>query len=92
MYGKTRYGATLGGHEIELEFDTSKVVLNTARLRVDGTEVDSTHVFYGEKELTTKLDDGSEVLVAVHSGMVGEATRIQAKGPDGTWTDLVERS
>ncbi len=92
MYTTTRYGATLGGHDVELEFDRRKVVLNTARLRVDGAEVDSTNVFYGEKQLTTKLADGSEVHVEVHSGMVGEPTRIQARGPDGTWTDLVERA
>jgi hypothetical protein len=84
----TRYRGTAGGHDVELEFDQKLQVLNRARLIVDGREVDSAKVFYGEKDLTATLDDGTSVAVRLHSGMVGELTRAQVRGPDGTWTDL----
>ena len=87
-----RYGAQVEGHDVELEFDRRKVVLNTARLRIDGQDVDKANVFYGDKELRATLPDGKEVEVAVHSGMMGELTRAQVKGPDGSWTDLTERA
>ena len=35
MAHTTRYGTTHAGHEIELDFDRSKIVLNQARLLVD---------------------------------------------------------
>jgi hypothetical protein len=92
MYGRTRYGAQIDGHDVELEFDTRKVVLNTARLSVDGHEVESKHIVYGDGDLRTELADGTKIEVAVHSGMVGELTRAQVRGPDGTWTDLQERA
>ena len=40
MADTTRYGTTHAGHEIELDFDRSKIVLNQARLLVDGDVVD----------------------------------------------------
>ncbi len=40
MPATTRYGTTFAGHEIELDFDRSRVVLNEARLLVDGEVVD----------------------------------------------------
>ena len=39
-------------------------------------------------ELRTTLDDGTEVVVAIHSGMVGELTRAQGRQADGSWSDL----
>jgi hypothetical protein len=66
-------------------------VINKATLRVDGEVVDSARIFYGEKELRTTLDDGSDVVVTLHSGMVGELTRAQLKRTDGSWLDLAER-
>ena len=87
MYG----GTTENGHEVELEFDRSKFVLNTARLRVDRREVDSENIFYGVRELSTSLPDGTEISVAVHSGMLGELTRAQLRTGDGSWVDLVQR-
>ena len=84
-------GTTENGHEVELEFDRSKLVLNTARLRVDRREVDSENIFYGERELSTSLPDGTDILVALHSGMVGELTRAQLRTGDGSWVDLIQR-
>lgn len=86
---QTRHTATLNGHEITLVFDTGLVVLNRARLEVDGTQVDATRVFYGEKDLTAELDDGTAVKIRLHSGMVGELTRAQIQTAGGDWKDLV---
>ena len=85
-----RYGVEHAGHDIEVEFDRRKVIVNAARLTIDGNVVDQTRIFYGEKELHATLDD-REVVVAVDSGMAGELTRLQPKREDGTWVDLVER-
>lgn len=85
------YGTELDGHDIELEFDKSRIVLNEARLVVDGQTVDQAKIFYGEEELTVELPGGDTVVVTVHSGMIGELTRAQIKRPDGSWTDLEER-
>lgn len=57
-------------------------------MRVDRDEVDKARVFYGDKDLRTTLDDGTEVVVAIHSGMVGELTRAQVRQADGSWSDL----
>ena len=86
-----RYAGTDAGHDIELEFDQRRVVINKATLRVDGEIVDGAQIFYGEKELRTTLDDGTDVVVTLHSGMVGELTRAQLKRTDGSWLDLAER-
>ena len=83
-----RYNGTLDGHDIELEFDQRRIVINKATLRVDGEVVDSARIFYGDEELRTTLDDGTDVAVALHSGMVGELTRAQVKQADGSWVDL----
>jgi hypothetical protein len=66
-------------------------VVNKATLRVDGEVVDSARILYGEKELRTTLDDGTDVVVTLHSGMVGELTRAQLKRTDGSWLDLADR-
>ena len=91
MAHTTRYGTTHAGHEIELDFDRSKIVLNQARLLVDGDVVDKANVFYGDKHLTTTPPDGTEIHVTVDSGMMGELRRAQLRGSDGSWTDLTER-
>lgn len=87
----TKYGTTLDGHDIELEFDQKLIVLNRARLRVDGEQVDALNVVYGDKELTTTLADGTEITVKLDSGMVGELVRAQVRRTDGAWVDLEER-
>jgi hypothetical protein len=76
------------GHTVELEFDQSRIVINQAKLHVDGEEVDKTRVFYGEKDLKTTLENGTEIAVRLHSGMSGELTRAQLRQPDGSWVDL----
>ena len=86
----TTYSATLGAHEVQLQFDQKLVVLNRARLLIDGEELDSTRVVYGERELATTLDDDTEVLIRLHSGMNGELTRAQLRRDDGSWEDLTE--
>ena len=91
MPNTIRYGTAHAGHEIELDFDRSKIVLNQARLLVDGDVVDKANVFYGDKHLTTTLTDGTEIHVTVDSGMMGELRRAQLRGSDGSWTDLTER-
>ena len=77
----TRYGTTHAGHEIELDFDRTRIVLNQARLLVDGDVVDKANIFYGDKDLTTTLPDGTEIHVTVDSGMMGELRRAQLRGP-----------
>lgn len=89
--GTERYGVTVDGRDVELEFDKSKIVLNEARLSVDGVQVDKAKVFYGDKRLTTQAADGTEIVVAVNSGMVGELTRAQLRRADGSWVDLEQR-
>jgi hypothetical protein len=83
-----RVHTTYEGHQIELDFDQSRIVINRATLLVDGTEVDKSRVFYGEKDLKTTLEDGTEITVRLHSGMTGELTRAQLQQPDGSWVDL----
>jgi len=87
----TRYGAIHDGHDVELEFDKKLVVLNRARLRVDGDVVDTAKIFYGNGDLTTTLPDGTQIGVRLHSGMVGELVRAQLRRADGSWVDLEER-
>ena len=55
-----QYAGTASGHDIELEFDKSRVVVNKAMLRVDGEVVDSARIVYGGQELRTTLDDGTD--------------------------------
>ena len=87
-----RYGVVHDGHDVELEFDKHRVVINEALLHVDGEIVDRKKIFYGDKELTAKAPDGTDILVKVDSGMVGELTRAQLRRRDGSWIDLEERS
>lgn len=86
-----RYGVVHDGHHVELEFDKHRIIINEARLRVDGEVVDKEKIFYGEKDLTAKTPDGTDVVVKVDSGMVGELTRAQLRRQDGSWIDLEER-
>ena len=88
MVGISRYGATSGQHRVELEFDKKLVVMNRARLFVDGREVDSTAVVYGDRDLRAPLEDGGEVVIRLHSGMNGELTRAQIDRGDGRWEDM----
>ncbi|MCY7401836.1 MAG: hypothetical protein LH477_12955 [Nocardioides sp.] len=88
MLDITRYDATLGGHAIVLEFDQKLAVLNRARLLVDGVQIDEASVVYGERELEATLVDGVEVKIRLHSRMLGELTRAQLRGGDGSWVDL----
>ncbi len=86
-----RFGAACAGHDVELEFDKRRIILNKAVLRVDGELVDVASIFYGEHDLRTTLDDGTKVVVAVGSGMVGELVRAQLEQADGSWLDLTPR-
>ena len=86
--GSTRYRATFQDHEVELEFDRDLVVLNRARLFVDGTQVDDTRMVYGERDLTATTADGARIHVTVGSGMVGEPQRPQLELADGSWQDM----
>jgi hypothetical protein len=87
----TTYTGQIQGHTVEVEFDQKLVVVNRIALAVDGARVDTAKVVYGERELSTTLDDGTVVAVVVHSGMNGEATRVQARRPDGSFADLEPR-
>ncbi|MEP6560981.1 MAG: hypothetical protein ABJD68_07880 [Nakamurella sp.] len=84
----TRYAATIDSHAVELEFDSSLIVLNRVRLFVDGARMDDATVFYGERELTATAADGVQILVKVGSGMVGEPQRPQLRRADGSWQDM----
>ena len=91
-YATKTYGALVEGHDVAIEFDKKLLVINRVRLFVDGSLVDSDKVWYGDKELSVSLDDGSAVSVVIDSGMVGELTRAQARRSDGTYVDLRERA
>lgn len=90
-YATRRYGATQAGHDVELEFDKKLMVLNRARLSLDGQAIDAARIFYGEKHLKATADDGTLFEVAVDSGMLGELTKAQIRQENGTWADLEER-
>jgi hypothetical protein len=90
-YATKTYGALVEGHDVAIEFDKKLLVINRVRLFVDGILVDADKVWYGDKELSTSLVDGSAVSVVVDSGMGGELTRAQARRSDGSWIDLRER-
>ncbi len=74
-YKTKRYGMTYDGRDVELEFDKKLVVLNRARLRVDGELVDKANIYYGDKELTTTAGDGLEIVVTIDAGMYGRQSR-----------------
>ncbi len=86
-----RYGGTIDGHNVELEFDKRRLVVNQARLFIDGEFVDQANIIYGEKDLTARAQDGTKIMVAVDSGMFGELTRAQLRRADDSWMDLEER-
>ncbi len=87
----TRYGAAYDNHNVGLEFDRKLIVLNEARLLIDGEVVDKKKIFYGDKNLTATAQDGAEIVIELHSGMVGELTRARLRRADGAWIDLEER-
>ena len=87
----TRYGGRFDGHEVELEFDKKLLVLNRARLIVDGRVVDSASVVYGDRELQARAEDGTPVHIVLSSGMVGELVRAQIRQADGSLVDLAEQ-
>lgn len=91
MLSVTRYAGEVAGHSVELEFDQKLAVVNRIELHVDGAPVEKAKVVYGERELSTTLEDGTTVEVVVHSGMVGEATRVQLRQSDGSFVDLQPR-
>ncbi|MDQ1649972.1 MAG: hypothetical protein QOG60_2029 [Frankiaceae bacterium] len=91
-YASKTCGALVEGHDVAIEFDKKLLVINQVRLFVDGSLVDADKVWYGDKELSVSLDDGSAVNVVIDSGMIGELTRAQARRSDGTLIDLRERA
>lgn len=91
-YRLRSYRGTIGGHPVELQFDKSLIVLNQARLLVDGEVLDEAKIFYGDKQLSATLADGTRIVIVVDSGMLGELTRAQLQQADGSWTDLTEGS
>lgn len=90
-YLTKRYGVTHDGHNVELEFDKRRIVLNEARLLVDGEVVDKAKIFYGDRSLTATTADGTEITVEVDSGGIGELTRAQLRQADGSLLDLEDR-
>lgn len=90
-YRTKGYGATYDGHDVELQFDKRRFVLNQARLLIDGEVVDKAYMFYGDKDLTATMHDGTQIVVSVDSGMVGELTRAQLRQANGSWVDMEER-
>ncbi|MGL5819485.1 MAG: hypothetical protein ACRCYR_18125 [Phycicoccus sp.] len=91
-YQTKRYGVSHAGHQIDIEFDKSRMVINQVRLFVDDAEVDRTNIWYGDKGLRATLADGTELEVVVHSGMVGELNRAQLRTGSDTFVDLTERT
>lgn len=51
---------------IGVEFDGKLLVVNRARLVVDGTQVDSASVVHGQKDLQATLADGTDVSIRFH--------------------------
>lgn len=90
-YATKTYGGLVEGHDVAIEFDKKLLVINRVRLFVDGILVDADKVWYGDKELSASLDDGSAVSVVVDSDMGGELTRAQARRSDGSCVNLRER-
>lgn len=91
-YQTKTYGAEVDGHTVELSFDKKLLVVNRAKLLVDGTEVDKAQVLYGEKTLSTQLADGTTIEVSIDSGAMGQLDRAQVRRQDGAWIDLEERA
>ncbi len=81
----------MNGHDVAIEFNKALLVLNRARLYIDAEEVDRENVFYGDKQLEASLPDGTQVMVSIDSGMIGELTKAQLRQPDGSWIHLEER-
>jgi hypothetical protein len=88
-YTTKSYVATEGGHRIEFEFDKTAVIVNRARLFVDGRELDKKTVHYGETNVRGVLDDGRELKVEFGSGFVGQLKHLDAT-IDGQPIELVE--
>lgn len=90
-YETKTYGADVDGHAVALTFDKKLLVVNRAKLSVDGTEVDEAQVLYGEKTLSTDLADGTTIEVSIDSNATGALTRAQVRRQDGSWIDLQEQ-
>ena len=77
-YDTKSFVATEGGHRIEFEFDKTGVIVNRARLFVDGAELDRKAVHYGETNVRGTLPDGRELKVDFASGFVGQLKDLSA--------------
>ena len=75
--GTKTYGADVGGHKVEFEFDKSGVVVNRGRIYVDGTELDKRAVFWGKSDLHGELPDGRSFKVEFGSGFFGQLTSVE---------------
>lgn len=90
-YDTKRYEVEYRGHRIGLIFNKKLLVLNRATLEVDDQEVDKERIFFGDHELQTRLDDGTQIRVEIGSGLVGELTKAVLIAEDGTAHPLSER-
>lgn len=45
---------------------------------------------YGERELGTPLEDGTDLQIRLHSGMLGELPRAQIRTDNGDVADLTD--
>lgn len=82
-YGTRRYGTTVDGTEVEIDFDRSLVVLNRITLLIDGRPVDRRSVFYGTTRLHGELlGEGAsrQVSVDVRSGVYGQLVEATLDG------------
>jgi len=77
MYATKTYKASVGEHEVEFEFDKTGVIVNRGRLYLDGEELDSRAVHYGESTVRGKLPDGRAFKVEFGSGVVGQLKHVE---------------
>lgn len=90
-YSAKSYVASEGGHRIEFEFDKTGVIVNRARLYIDGDKVDEKMLHYGESNVRGKLADGREVKVDFGSGFVGQLKSLTLH-VDGSEVELHEEA
>ncbi len=88
--GGTRYGLEYLGHAIELIFNKKALVLNDARVLVDGVEVDRASKVYGEHDLVTTLSDGTRLRIEIGTGLTGELHRCVLVTEDGMEEPMAE--
>lgn len=77
------HGATIHGHEVELEFDKKLMVVNRPPLRVDGDVVDGANIVYGDVAVIATLDDGVQIEVKFDSWLGGELRHAQGRSGEG---------